>query len=431
MSEFQLADSVGSGGVNNPSDVRTLRRHLVDLGYDWLSVDTTVNEELTAVINLLQSIKNGRNRVAGDGRVDVPGPTYEWLCADNVPRWRLMPDGQESQGFRNHERHDAFDYHDYGTDWMAETIRGAGAYYRDNYLADNPDAPLLAVNDVSTPRGGDSTDHADHETGLACDLRLPRTDGNVGGVQVGDTDYDLGAMRAMLRAVRMQPKHERTLLSDRKLADEGLCTIPTDPDVREEHRNHAHVEITPLFPLTGYTEPFEDLLLDAIETFDGTLVNPVAYDVTVEGFQSYLDDLGVDHFTAAEVVTPHQKPVAEELGYETLMPARQWWTRAAAHVLLADELRSAAGEPAWMRNYWRPPEYNDRVEGANRSDHILGLAVDLDFETTEGKEIAQRRVETIRMEHNRLRVRYVTYEDSPLTIHASVLSPKGTGHVQL
>lgn len=436
MTAFKLSSTVEVGETNDPEDVRTLRRRLVDLGFDWLDVDATADDELRRVIDLFQSITNGRNRVDGDGTVTVPaqwGWMYSWLRADNAPRWQRMPVGERALGFVNHDRADPTDDHDYGTSWMAETIRGAGAYYRDNYLADTPTASLLAVNDVSRPRGGDTPDHAGHETGMACDLRLPRTDGDAGNVLVDDDSYDRDAMRGMLRAFRMQPNQTRVLLSDQILADEGLCTVPADPAVREGHRNHAHVEIGPLFPLTGYDRPFESLLLDAIETFDGTPVDPAQYDVTVDGFASYLDDVGVVHFTAEEVVSANHETVARDLGYESLLPPRRWWTRAAAHVTLADELRATADEPAWMRNYWRPPDYNDHpvVAGADRSDHIPALAVDLDFTTVAGKEDAQRRFETLRTDHDHLRLRYVTYESSPKTLHATVLSPKGTGHVQL
>lgn len=442
MTDFELSASVGVGETNDPADVRALKRRFVDLGFDWLTVDGTVDEELEHVISLFQSIKDGRHRVRGDGRVTVPAQsdtwTYPWLQADDAPHWQRMTRGDRTRaprqrGFVNYELADPTDDHEYGTDWMAATIRGAGAYYRDNYLTDRPRAPALAVNDVSRPRGQETPDHAGHETGMACDLRLPRTDGGVGGVLVGDDDYDRDAVRGMLRAIRMQPRHSRTLLSDGTLAGDGLCTVPDDPDVRESHRNHAHVELRPLFPLTGYAEPFDELLLDAIETFGGVLVNPGGYEMTVDGFDSYLDDVGAEHFDADEVASPNHEDEAKAVGYETLLPPRRWWTRAAAHVKLADDLRSSAGESARMRNFWRPPDYNDRpkVDGADRSDHIVALAVDLDFETVEGKEAAQRRLETLRTTHDRFRLRYVTYERSPRSIHASVLSPKGTGHVQL
>lgn len=442
MTDFELSASVGAGETNDPADVRALKRRFVELGFDWLTVDETVEEELEHVIDLFQSIKDGRNQVHGDGRVTVPARsetwTYPWLRADNAPHWQRMPRGDRTRalqptGFINHEIADPNDDHEYGTNWMAETIRGAGAYYRDNYLVDNPGAPALGLNDVSRPRGQDTDDHAGHETGMACDLRLPRTDGDVGGVNVGDDAYDRDAMGGMLRAIRMQPRHSRTLLSDETLAGEGLCTVPDEPDVREDHLNHAHVELRPLFPLTGYAEPFDELLLDAIETFGGILVNPAGYEMTVDGFDAYLDDVGAEHFDADEVVTPNHEDEARAVGYEMLLPPQLWWTRAAAHVKLADDLRSTAGEAAWMRNFWRPPDYNARpkVDGADRSDHILALAVDLDFDTVGGKEAAQRRLETLRTTHDRLRLRYVTYERSPRTIHASVLSPKGTGHVQL
>ncbi|WP_336361457.1 N-acetylmuramidase domain-containing protein [Haladaptatus sp. ZSTT2] len=236
---FTLSASVGTGGTNNPDDVRALKQRLVDLGFDWLTVDTTADAALVAVINLVQSIKNGRNDVAGDGRVDVPGDTYDWLRATNAPHWQLMPLGGAGDGFFNFERNDPADTHDYGTDWMAETVTDAGAHYRDNYLNTNPDAALLTVNDVSLPHGGDTPDHAGHETGMACDLRLARTDGNTGGITWTSPTYDRDAMRAVLEAFGAQPLFSRALFNDTTLIAEGLC------QQHAGHDDHVHIDIAP------------------------------------------------------------------------------------------------------------------------------------------------------------------------------------------
>lgn len=236
---FTLTDSVGDGGTNNPADVRALKQRLVDLGFDWLAVDDTAGMDLETVISLFQSIKNGSNSVGGDGRVDVPGDTYDWLRATNAPRWQLMPAGGTGEGFTNFERADPNDDHDYGTDWMAETLTGAGEHYRDSYLNTNPNAALLTVNDVSRPQGGDTPDHAGHETGLAADLRLARTDGTTGGITWNAGSYDRNAMRAVLEAVRAQPLFSRALFNDTTLIGEGLCQRHAG------HDDHVHVDIVP------------------------------------------------------------------------------------------------------------------------------------------------------------------------------------------
>jgi hypothetical protein len=237
-----LEASVGTGGQNRPEDVRALRQRLVDLGFDWLDVTDGVTSELTRTINLVQSIVRGRHRVSGDGRVDVPGETYAWLTAENSPRWRELPVGSRdgTEGFYNFQvDQQPTDDHSHGTGWLEDTIREAGTTYQHDYRSDHPNAAPLTINDAAPHHGGDTPDHAGHETGLSMDLRLPRTDGSAGGITVDSADYDRDAMRAQLEALRVQQLHDRVFLNDQPLVDEGLCTH--EPG----HANHAHVEIHP------------------------------------------------------------------------------------------------------------------------------------------------------------------------------------------
>ncbi len=247
--QLELHASVGSGGVNNPDDVQALKERLIELGYNWLRVDSVVDQTTIDTIRLFQSIMRGRSTVGGtgvDGRVDVPGLTLSWLQASNAPRWQEMPAGSGAEGFFNVELADPNDEHDFGTDWMAETIRSAGALYKQDYIdtAGGP-AALLTVNDVSLPRGGNTPDHAGHETGLGCDLRLPRTDGTAPGATTWQTaGYDRAAMRAMLTALRDAEVAGETLVTqvffnDPVLIGEGLCT--NEPG----HDNHVHFDIQP------------------------------------------------------------------------------------------------------------------------------------------------------------------------------------------
>jgi hypothetical protein len=86
--------------------------------------------------------------------------------------------------------------------------------------------------------------HSTHETGLSCDIRVPRKDGDA-GTTVSDPEYDREAMRAMLKAIRGQRKHgiKRIYFNDFTLIAEGLCReLPG-------HHNHAHVDI--VAPLRG------------------------------------------------------------------------------------------------------------------------------------------------------------------------------------
>ena len=165
----QLTGSVGKGGNNRTDDVRAVKRRLAELGFGFFGVNGRSDPGLSMAIRLFQSIIAGRSTIGGDGRIDPGFVTNRYLDAINAPRWTTMT--FSGPGFFNYEATDESDQHDFGTSWLAETIRGVGARYDEIYLQANPDAAPLTVNDVSLPTGGDTPDHAGHETGLACDLR--------------------------------------------------------------------------------------------------------------------------------------------------------------------------------------------------------------------------------------------------------------------
>jgi hypothetical protein len=243
MPKVALQGSVGFGAQNAEPDVRAVKARLIDLGFDWLKADAAMGPETVRAIQLFQAIKNGFDRVINvknDGRIDPGGFTHRWLEAVNAPRWVRMPPGSAADGYINDEVADASDNHDFGTDWLADTLRATGARYRDAHLKANPKASLLRINDASMPRGGDTPDHAGHETGLVCDVILPRRDGRAGGIRVGnEAVYDRSAMRAMIVAFLAQPLADRVLLSDPVLEAEKLCRSAAG------HDNHAHWEIRP------------------------------------------------------------------------------------------------------------------------------------------------------------------------------------------
>lgn len=236
---FSLSASVGDGGHNVATDVRALKERLISLGFSWLAANEVMDAPTLRTIRLFQSIVAGRTSVSGDGRVDVPGATYDWLRASNAPRWQLMPAGTAAEGFVNDELADTNDQHDYGVNWMADTIRAAAADYRSSYLGSHAGAALMTINDVSLPQGGDTPDHSGHETGLACDLKLPRSDGQAGGITHSSGNFDRPAARAQLQALRRQPLVTRILFNDPVLIAEGLCERAAG------HDNHYHFEINP------------------------------------------------------------------------------------------------------------------------------------------------------------------------------------------
>ncbi|MDX2019475.1 MAG: hypothetical protein SF187_04490 [Deltaproteobacteria bacterium] len=238
---FTLSGSVGRGGANAAADVAALKNRLIALGYNWVRPGNTIDDDTIAAIKLFQSIIAGSNDLVGDGLIEVPGrpnKAYQWLQARNAPRWQTMPAGSRAEGFVNVELADLVDQHDFGTDWLAGVIRAAAAHYRDNYLRLHPTAALLTVNDVSLPRGGDTPDHGGHECGLACDLRLPRTDGTAPGNTTFNTaTFDRDATRGMLEALWAQPLVSRVYFNDAVLIGEGLCAQARG------HDDHVHFQI--------------------------------------------------------------------------------------------------------------------------------------------------------------------------------------------
>ena len=172
-----------------------------------------------------------------DGRIDPNGDTLRWLNARNAPRWQRMT--ERGPGFVNFEAQQHDDNHDFGTDWLDETIIAAAQRYESHRSSTGERRSPMAINDVSVPRGGFTPDHAGHETGLACDLRLPTIEGGHGGVKTTDSRYDSEAMRQQLIAFRQIPGVQLIFLNDDRLIDEELCRPLAG------HDHHAHIQIRP------------------------------------------------------------------------------------------------------------------------------------------------------------------------------------------
>ena len=195
-----IGGSVGRGGRNVPEDVLAVKRRFVELGFEFFPINGQVDSGLMTAIRLFQSILAGRNTVLGiDGRIDANGATIRFLGAANAPHWRTMP--LDGPGFVNFEAQQLNDHHDFGTSWLADTIIGAAEKYQNEFRRTKPGSAPMAINDVSLPKGGDTPQHAGHETGLACDIRLPRKDGQTGGIENPNTNsaYDREAARAQLQ----------------------------------------------------------------------------------------------------------------------------------------------------------------------------------------------------------------------------------------
>ncbi|MFN6515239.1 MAG: glucosaminidase domain-containing protein [Nostoc sp. CreGUA01] len=240
---IQLSASVGIGGVNKPDDVKAVKARLHELGYTWVGDPNTatINRGLFDAIKLFQSIIAGRSTVSGDGRVDVGEMTHRWLQAANAPQWVLMPKSDPDNGLVNGELAETEDNHDYGTHWLADAIQEIAQDYQNSYRQTHPTATLFAINDVSLPHGGDTPDHHGHETGMMCDVFLPKKNGSFGGIFWSSSEYDRDATRAMLKSIRKQKlvKPSAVFFNDPKLITEGLCTYLGG------HEHHIHFEINP------------------------------------------------------------------------------------------------------------------------------------------------------------------------------------------
>lgn len=242
---INLTKSVGKNGRNIPAEVLTVKNRLADLGF-LISRTSNMGDVTTNVIKLFQAIINDKKslNVGGnvDGRIDPNGKTHQALQKSFAPRWQEMLPGSVQEGFLNSDYLALApkDDGDFGTTWIVEAVQAAGEIYR-NYLNTHPNAALIGVNDISTSTGGEFPAHAEHQVGLCCDLYLPRKDGNLGQITVGDSEYDRSAMRAILQAFRSQTKHQvvDVFLNDDKLKAEGLCTFASG------HHNHAHISIRP------------------------------------------------------------------------------------------------------------------------------------------------------------------------------------------
>lgn len=236
-----LLGSVGVGGINKSEDVKAIKKRLKALGYTWVGdpATNTRNRGLDDAIRLFQSVINGLSTVDGDGRIDLGASTHRWLQAKNAPGWQPMPKSDPSIGFVNFELEQTGDNHDFGTTWLANAILSIAKDFHTNYRTVNPGTAPFAINDVSIPHGGDTPDHAGHETGLMCDVLLPRIGGDFGGTAWFNPNYDQKATRAMIQAIRRHKLVRAVFFNDPDLTEAELSSHAFG------HDDHIHFEIDP------------------------------------------------------------------------------------------------------------------------------------------------------------------------------------------
>jgi hypothetical protein len=243
---LNLTGSVGLGGINRTADKIAVKQRLHSLGYTFVGDPNSaaLNTGFILAIKLFQSIIAGRETLGGDGRIDVDNTTQKWLEAANAPRWQTMPDSNPSISLINHEKNQTNDDHDFGTSWLADAILEIAADYHNTFRVSNPSSAAFSINDVSKPTGGDTPQHAGHETGLMCDVRLPRTDGQHGGITWESGNFDRTAARALIKAMRRQKLVSQVLFNDATLRNETflgqkLCNFAPG------HDDHIHFAIRP------------------------------------------------------------------------------------------------------------------------------------------------------------------------------------------
>ncbi len=167
-----------------------------------------------------------------------------------------------------------------------------------------------------------------------------------------------------------------------------------------------------------------DVFSRAIAFFGGRLPDVSRYAATVAGFSEYLKAAGVRSVTAADLTTPHHPDIAARLGFHDFLPPKEWWPRGAALALLAQRLGDAAGQGITIRNWWRPPAYNQDpvVGGARNGDHPTATALDLDYRTAAARARAERMLRSLNSQAPWLGL---SLGLGPQTTHVGIGSPRG------
>jgi hypothetical protein len=235
---IEIKGSVGYRSINNLTDVITVKSRLNQLGFNGFDRKTSiVDEKLIKAIKLFQSIIQSSTSLVGDGKIDPNGPTIRWLNAENAPQWGTLT--KQGTGFISIEALETWDNHDYGCSWLDDAIVAIAKTYEERYRCGRENVSLILVNDVSLRHGGDTPDHAGHETGNAVDLRLPAKGGDlktiVGSWQ--DHRYDQKAAIAMLKYINEHPLFKKAFFNDPLAIAQGLCSRAGG------HDNHIHFEI--------------------------------------------------------------------------------------------------------------------------------------------------------------------------------------------
>jgi hypothetical protein len=145
-----------------------------------------------------------------------------------------------------------------------------------------------------------------------------------------------------------------------------------------------------------------------------------------DALQWMLDAQGATHFTALELTTvpPDKTALAHRLGFDALLPPRQWWPRVAALCAVLEHVRAAAGgAPIQVRWVWRPCAINRAVRGAPGSDHLEARAADCYWPGEHHRAAADEALRELQAAHPWLALAVGT---GRTMLHVGVLRPGGS-----
>lgn len=151
-------------------------------------------------------------------------------------------------------------------------------------------------------------------------------------------------------------------------------------------------------------------------------VDPLDYEESFDGFKQYIKAIGAERVTAEELLKPHNRSVADDLGYQWLLPKREMWKHLVPLIDMFELVRDAVDAPIYVRNWWRPGDYNAQVGGAAGSDHITAHAFDCDFQTSDHRRIAEKILEDLQDDRRDLQISLGLGDK---TIHIGAMSPRG------
>lgn len=128
----------------------------------------------------------------------------------------------------------------------------------------------------------------------------------------------------------------------------------------------------------------------ALMLFGGRPVVPPV-EASLTALDQYARASGVQAWTAETLATPHNRSVAQSLGYAFLVPPLELFPAWVTLAAVAQTAAQHAPSGVTVRNLYRPEDYNEAVGGeGRRSYHVTAQAVDMDFEDRDERRAFER-----------------------------------------